>query len=69
MADKIPCGGFSVDEQYFSIENKVLKLNPDVIQGQGQNPDMTGYLKADGSVKVAGTIDMDGHNLINITTI
>lgn len=69
MADKIPCGGFSVDEQYFSIENKVLKFNPESIQGQGQNPDMAGYLKADGSVKVIGTIDMDGHNLVNITTI
>lgn len=31
MADKIPCGGFSVDEQYFSIENKVLKFNPESI--------------------------------------
>lgn len=69
MSNKIPCGGFSVDEKYFNIEDKVLKLKPEAIQGQGQVPEMSEYLKADGSVKVAGTIDMDGHNLINITTI
>ena len=69
MSNKIPCGGFSVDENSFEIVNKTLRLKPN--QGQGENPapDMKGYLKADGSVKVAGTIDMDGHNLINITTI
>lgn len=69
MSNKIPCGGFSVDENSFEIVDKTLRLKPNQEQGENPAPDMEGYLKADGSVKVAGTIDMDGHNLINITTI
>lgn len=69
MANKIPCGGFCFDENSFEFtKEKVLKLKNPIGQGQEQMQDQ-GYLKADGSVKVAGTIDMDGHNLINITTI
>lgn len=69
MAVKIPCGGFGVDENHFEFtKDKTLRLKNGASSGSG-NPDMTGYLKADGSVKVEGTIDMDGHNLINVTTI
>ena len=69
MMFKIPCGGFGVDESQFEFtKDKILRLKKDADEGS-ENPDMTEYLKADGSVKVAGTIDMDGHNLINITTI
>ncbi len=68
MPNKIPCGGFSVDENSFEIKNKVLTLKKGAIE-QPQMPDMKDYLKADGSTKVTGTIDMDGHNFINVTTI
>ncbi len=69
MMFKIPCGGFGVDESQFEFtKDKILRLKKDAGEGS-ENPDTTEYLKADGSVKVAGTIDMDGHNLINITTI
>lgn len=68
MSNKIPCGGFSVDENSFEFTNeKMLKLKANI--AGGEKPDMSDYLRADGSTKVKGTIDMDGHNLINITTI
>lgn len=67
MANKITCGGFCFDSNSFEVKDKILKLK-DGAQ-QGQMPDMSDYLKADGSTKVKGTIDMDGHNLINVTTI
>lgn len=71
MATKISCGGFFLDDNSFEFtQDKVLKLKQGTGTGTEQPPvDMSEYLKADGSTKVKGTIDMDGHNLINITTI
>lgn len=68
MSNMIPCGGFRVDEKDFEFKDKVLKMKRSE-QPQPQLPNMEEYLRADGSTKVKGTIDMDGHNLINITTI
>ena len=68
MSNMIPCGGFRVDEKDFEFKDKVLKMKHSE-QPQPQLPNMDEYLRADGSTKVKGTIDMDGHNLINITTI
>ena len=69
MSYKISCGGFRLDEESFEFKNGVLKVKGGAGQGQATAPDMSEYLRADGTTKVAGTIDMDGHNLINITTI
>lgn len=69
MSNMIPCGGFRVDENDFEFKDKVLKMRQREEQPQPQLPNMEEYLRADGSTKVKGTIDMDGHNLINITTI
>ncbi len=69
MSYKISCGGFRLDEESFEFKNGVLKVKGGAGQGQVPAPDMSEYLRADGTTKVAGTIDMDGHNLINITTI
>lgn len=69
MPNKITCGGFCFDEDSFEVKGRTLKLKNGAAQGPSPGPDTSEYLKADGSVKVAGTIDMDGHNLINITTI
>lgn len=68
MPAKISCGGFFLDENSFEFtKDKLLKLKK--IGSDIPEVDMSKYLKADGSTKVTGTIDMDGHNLINITTI
>lgn len=67
---KISCGGFFLDDTAFEFtKDKVLKLKPQGSQNPNPPVDMSEYLRADGATKVKGTIDMDGHNLINITTI
>lgn len=68
MSTKISCGGFFLDENSFEFtKDKLLKLKK--VGSDHPEIDMSKYLKADGSTKVTGTIDMDGHNLVNITTI